>query len=105
MVADANKPPQPDTPGGGFTGYGAERESGAADAPPSSSSDAAPAAAWSEAFERFGEARDYAKYYVKARLDALRLSVRNLMLMVALGIVGAIAGGALLVTSVVLLCL
>jgi hypothetical protein len=112
MVADANRPPQPDTPDtpdgrGGFYGYGAERGHmrGEDDENSTRTDEAAPAAAWGDAFARFGEVREYAAYYVKARVDALKLSLRNLILMVALGIIGAFAGGALVVMAVVLLCI
>jgi len=89
MVADGNKP--------GFSGYAAERDAAADDDP-------TPASAFSEVSERIGEVRDYAAYYVKARVDKLKVSLRNILVMAALGVVGLIAGGALVVTAVVLLC-
>jgi len=48
---------------------------------------------------------DYARYYIAARLDALKLSARNALIIVALAIVAAIAGAALVVTATALLCI
>ncbi|HSV14737.1 MAG TPA: phage holin family protein [Tepidisphaeraceae bacterium] len=91
MVADGNKP--------GFSGYAAERETAAAE-----DDDPTPASAFGEMGERISEMRDYAAYYVKARVDKIKAALRNILVMAALGIVGLIAGGALVVTAVVLLC-
>src|SRR5947208_16770839 len=93
MVADGNKP--------GFTGYATERERAPAT---DAADDPTPASAFGEVGERINEVRDYAAYYVKARVDKLKVALRNVAVMAALGIVGLIAGGALVVTAVVLLC-
>jgi hypothetical protein len=93
MVADRDNPPP--------AGYGAERD---ADAKADGGSDAAPAAAIGEAFARLRETRDYAAHYLSARVDALKLSARKVIVLAILGLLGAIAGAALIITSVVLLC-
>jgi hypothetical protein len=51
------------------------------------------------------EVMDYASYYLSARMDAAKVSVRNAALYAALGIVGLVAGLALISTAVVLVCL
>src|SRR4051794_10920841 len=66
--------------------------------------DPTPASAFTDFADRLAEVREYASYYVKARVDRMKVSVRNIAVMAALGIVGLIAAGALVVTAVVLLC-
>jgi len=65
----------------------------------------APADEVRSAFSHFGELADYANHYFAARLDAIKLTLRNVAIFAALGIVGLIAGGALVVTAVVQLCM
>jgi len=62
-----------------------------------------PADALKELGERFGELKAYASYYLTAKADGFKVSLRNLGLYAALGVVGLIAGGAILVTAAVLL--
>jgi hypothetical protein len=64
----------------------------------------APSAALREAFEQFAEVRDYLLFYLRTRIDRLKLSVRNLFCVAAVAIVVLLLGAALLVTAVVLLC-
>jgi putative superfamily III holin-X len=64
---------------------------------------ASPAEALKEAAARIGEIREYAAYLVAAKLDAWKTSLRNLGIYAALGLVGAIVGGALMATAAVLL--
>jgi hypothetical protein len=45
----------------------------------------------------------YATYWLAAKLDAIKLGVRNVAVYAALGVVGVIAAGAVVVTAVVLL--
>jgi hypothetical protein len=66
--------------------------------------DPTPASAFSEIGDRFAEARDYASYYVKARVDRIKVTARNVAVLAALGVVGLIAGAALVITAVVMLC-
>lgn len=68
-------------------------------------SEPAPAGAFHEVSERLGEARDYAAYYIAAKLDQVKLSVRNVAIYAALGIIGLLVGGTLAVMAVVLFCL
>ena len=49
------------------------------------------------------EFKEYAAYYVAAQTDAVKQKVKNIALYAALGLLGAIVGGAVLVTAAVLL--
>jgi hypothetical protein len=81
--------------------------------PASSSSDSSaervpdeqtPGAAFSDIGIRFKELGEYVSYLLAAKLDGIKLAVRNAGIYAALGVVGLLAGGALVVTAVVLLC-
>ncbi len=52
---------------------------------------------------RFSEIGEYISYYLSAKTDGLKVSLRNLGIYAALGVVGLIAGGGFVVTLVVLL--
>ena len=65
--------------------------------------DQSPAEAFRDVGTRLAELSDYLSYYVAARTDAIKASVRNAGLYAALGVIGLFAGGALVVTAVVLL--
>jgi hypothetical protein len=65
----------------------------------------APAGAFTEVSERLSEARDYAAYYIAAKIDQLKLSARNVAIYAVLGGVGLLVGGTLAVMAVVLFCL
>jgi hypothetical protein len=62
-----------------------------------------PADAFKEVGSHFSELKEYASYYLSAKADGMKASVRNLGLYAALGVVGLLAGGAIVVTSAVLL--
>jgi hypothetical protein len=64
-----------------------------------------PTEALRSAFGRFDELKEYVNLYVAAKTDAFKASMRNVVIFAALGVVGLIAAGAFVVTSVVLLCL
>ena len=64
---------------------------------------AAPADALKEAAARLGEIKEYAGYLVAAKLDGWKATLRNLGIYAALGLVGAIVGGALMATAAVML--
>jgi hypothetical protein len=64
---------------------------------------AAPTDALKDAAARFGEVKEYAGYLVAAKLDGWKATFRNLGIYAALGLVGAIVGGALMATAAVLL--
>ena len=51
----------------------------------------------------FDELKEYASYYVAAKIDGIKGSIRNLGLYAALGIVAAIVGAAILATAAGLL--
>jgi len=65
--------------------------------------DRSPTEAFKEAGTHFNELKEYATHYVAAKADAMKASVRNLGLYAALGVVGALVGGAIVVTAGVLL--
>src|SRR5687768_5258397 len=78
--------------GGGSNGAGAD--------------DDAPATAGEAvkgALGALGEAKEYLGYFVSAKLDGIKLSLRNVGIYAALGLVGLAAGIALLATTIVLL--
>lgn len=52
---------------------------------------------------QFSELKDYASYYLVAKADQVKLTLRNLGLYAALGVLGALAGAALIITATVLL--
>src|SRR5687768_9217043 len=62
-----------------------------------------PAEAFKDVGTRFAELKEYASYYVAAKADGIKTSFRNLGLYAVLGIVGLMAGGAVVVTAAVLL--
>lgn len=61
------------------------------------------AASFKDVMRDVGELKEYATYLVSAKLDGIKVSLRNLALYAALGILGAVAGVAILATSAVLL--
>lgn len=65
--------------------------------------DRSPADAFKDLGSHFGELKEYAAYYLSAKTDGIKSSVRNLVLYAVLGVVGLIAGGAAVVTATVLL--
>ena len=62
-----------------------------------------PADAFTDARARVGELKEYAGLLVAAKLDGLKLTLRNLVLYAVLGLVAAIAGLSILVTASVYL--
>jgi hypothetical protein len=56
-----------------------------------------------EAASRIAELKEFASYYVGAKFDGIKVSVRNLGIYAGLGIVGLIAASAIITTAVVLL--
>jgi hypothetical protein len=67
--------------------------------------DTHPADALREASAHFAELKEYATYYVAAKVDGLKVTARNIGLYAALGLVGAIIGTGVLVTAGVMLLL
>ncbi len=66
--------------------------------------DTAPADAFKDALRVLGEVREYVAYYVGAKVDGIKLSVRRVGILAALGVIGLLAAGAIVVTASVLLC-
>src|SRR3954447_3649682 len=65
--------------------------------------DLPPKEALKSAGRYFGELKAYAGNLLSAKADALKLTVKRLVIFAGLGIVGLIIGGAILVTAAVLL--
>jgi hypothetical protein len=65
--------------------------------------DQAPPEALKDIGKRFSELGEYVSYYIGAKIDGIKVSVRNVGIMAGLGVMGAIAGGGFLVTLMVLL--
>jgi len=63
--------------------------------------DDAPAQAFREASAQFGELKAYAAQYVAAKLDLAKLSLRRIAILAILGIIGLLAGAAMVVMAVV----
>lgn len=63
----------------------------------------APPRAFMDVGVRLAELKDYAGYFASAKLDAFKLTVRNVALYAVLGLVAVIAGVGLLVTAAALL--
>ena len=53
---------------------------------------------------RLAELKEYFAYYLSAKADLIRVSIRKMGTFAVLGAVGLIAAGALVATAVVLLC-
>src|SRR4051794_1909842 len=66
--------------------------------------DESPSQAFHHAQMRLSELAEYVGYFISAKVDGIKLTVRNVAIFAALGIVGLIAAGGMVVTSVVLLC-
>lgn len=62
-----------------------------------------PTDAFKDVGVRLAELKEFASYYLGAKLDAYKVSLRNLGMYAALGIVGLIAGSAIITTAAVLL--
>lgn len=62
-----------------------------------------PGDAFRDVGARLGELKEFASYYVAAKADAWKVTFRNLGMYAALGIVGLIAGSAIISTAAVLL--
>ncbi len=62
-----------------------------------------PGAAFKDLPFRVEELREYVKYYLSAKADGIKVSLRNAGIYAALGVIGLIAGGAFIVTLMVFL--
>lgn len=59
-------------------------------------------AAFSDAAARLGEVREYVAYYIAAKMDAVKGTVRNVVLYAILGVLALLAGAAAVIVSVAL---
>lgn len=62
----------------------------------------APEQTLQQAIAQLREIKAYARHFVEAKLDSARLSIRKAVVWTALGLLGAVAGGTILVTAAVL---
>jgi hypothetical protein len=89
---------------GATSGYSASMgDVGMSDAGGSNGHAHSPAEAFKDVGFRLGELKEFAAYYVAAKADAWKVTFRNLGMYAALGIVGLIAGSAIISTAAVLL--
>jgi hypothetical protein len=65
--------------------------------------DQAPPEALKDIGTRISELGEYVSYFLAAKVDGIKVSLRNVGIMAGLGVVGLIAGGAFLATLMVLL--
>jgi membrane protein implicated in regulation of membrane protease activity len=64
-----------------------------------------PAAHFKAAQRRFDELKEYVSYLIAAKIDAYKLMMLNAAVYGALGVIGLLAGAALVVTAVALTCI
>jgi hypothetical protein len=64
---------------------------------------ASPADRFKEVGTRIAEVKEFASYYLAAKFDGIKVSLRNVGVYAALGIIGLIAASAVITTAVVLL--
>lgn len=67
--------------------------------------DQTPGASFRAAQQTVAQILEYVSFYISAKLDALKLSARNVAIYAVLGILGMLAGIALIVMAVVMLCM
>lgn len=62
----------------------------------------APTDAARDAFHKLAELRAYAQQFFSAKLDLAKVTARNIAILAALGIIGALAAGATLIVALVM---
>lgn len=62
-----------------------------------------PADAIRDALRRIGQLREFAAYYASARIDAIKASIRDAGIYAALGLIGVLAAGSIVVVAISLL--
>ena len=67
----------------------------------STATDETPADAFKKGTALFGELKEYATYFVGAKVDGIKATLRNVVLYAAIGLVGALIGAVLLITAAV----
>jgi hypothetical protein len=93
--------PQQQTDSTGSAGAGGRLRDEWEEGPAEGDTDRSPADAFKELGQHFGELKEYASYYIAAKADGFKASFRNMGLYAALGVVGLLAGGAIIVTAAV----
>jgi hypothetical protein len=66
--------------------------------------DQSPAHAFADAKERLAEVAEHISYLLAAKVDGAKASLRNIVVMAAIGVIGLIALCALVTSAVVLVC-
>ena len=94
-----------DSPTQDPTAPGTRESSGGRVGPDPVTDDQSPSEAFHHAKNRLSELAEYISYYISAKLDGIKLSLRSMAIFAALGVVGLIAGGAMISTAVILLLL
>jgi hypothetical protein len=77
------------------TDFGSQRANG--------NGNPSPMDALRSAAQHLGEAKEYASTFLAAKADAAKLSIKRLVLVIAMGIIAGITGAAMLITAAVLL--
>jgi hypothetical protein len=95
MSPQSQSPPS----GGPRTGWESRPDAGTNPMPPPHH----PADAIRDAMAKLTELREFAAYYVAAKVDAIKLTARRIGILIALGLMGAVVGATVLIVSVVLL--
>lgn len=86
--ANSARPPNPEAADAGHNGAHGPRP---------------PTEAFHQLGRQIGELKEYFGYYLAAKSDGIKMSIRNAGLYAGLGIVGLIAGAGIIVTAAVLL--
>jgi hypothetical protein len=72
-------------------------------APPGEQPAESPGEALHVAMARLAELREYAAYFIAAKMDGIKIGLRNAGIYAALGVLGAIAGASFIVVAATLL--
>jgi hypothetical protein len=97
-MASTNDPTAP-----GVSGAPSAGSNGGRLGPDDVTDDQAPPEALKDISTRLSELGEYVSYYLGAKVDGIKVSLRNAGIWAALGVIGLMAGGAFVVTLVVLL--
>lgn len=92
----------PTAPAAGSSAGGRLRDEPLADDP--LTDDQTPQHAFADAKAKLSELAEYVSYYISAKTDGLKLTMRNIAVFAVLGIVGLIALSAVITTAAVLIC-
>jgi Putative Actinobacterial Holin-X, holin superfamily III len=97
-MSSTNDPTAP-----GVSGASSASSNGGRLGPDHLTDDQAPPEALKDISNRLSELGEYVSYYLGAKVDGIKVSLRNAGIWAGLGVIGLMAGGAFVVTLVVLL--